>query len=347
VEVLIVRLSSMGDMVHTLPAVTDAAKALPGVKIDWLVDHSFADIPFWHRDVRRVFAAPHRQVSNLGSREFKNFLKDLRSVRYDLVIDLQGHWKSAIAAKLARGTAAGYESKSVNELGAQLFYKKKYFVARNQHSIQRMRQLLAKALNYSWIDEWVEFGIDRSRLPLVPIRIPSPYIVFIHSTSWESKCWNEDQWRELAEATVRAGFHVVLPWGNEKERERSKRIAGNQPEATVLPPLSISEKASVLLNAAATVGLDTGLSHIAAALDVPSVTLYGATDPDLIGATGKNQLLIASKFECVKCHRSICKFPGNHSGPACFQEITPPIVWKSLERLLPASTLSGSTNRSK
>ena len=322
----------MGDMVHSLPAITDAARALPDLQIDWVVDRAFSQVPAWHSAVNEVIASPPRRLSNLRSQEFWRFVRKLRSRKYDWIVDLQGHWKSAFAAWLAKGKTAGYDRKSVNEWGAHVFYRNHYSVSRNHHSIQRMRALLAQSLNYSFDANSIHYGIDRSRLPANPFDGKEPYLVFIHSTSWESKCWPENYWQELTTQAIRSGFLVALPWGTQAEKSRAERIAGKQLKAVVLPQLSISEKASVITGASGTVGLDTGLSHIAAALDVPSVTLYGATDPFFIGATGKNQAHIASDFECVKCHRSTCTYPKMQK-PACFQNMTPDLVWKSLEIL--------------
>jgi heptosyltransferase I len=338
VRVLVVRLSSMGDLVHTLPAITDAAKAIPGIQIDWSADRAFAEIPAWHSAVRNVLVSPPRRLTNLGSHDFREFFAKLRSTDYDLVVDLQGHWKSALITRLAKGFHSGYNNRSVNEWGAHLLYSKTYFVSKQQHSIQRMRELMARVLSYKFDEKNVDYGIDRSRLPVPPLDLKHPYLVFIHSTSWESKCWPENHWQELTGKAIDAGFHVVLSWGNRAEKERAQRIGAGRKEAIVLPDISISEKASVLAEAHATVGLDTGLSHIAAALDVPSVTLYGATDPFLIGATGKNQVHIASDFECVKCHRSKCDYSNaTLEKPACFNSITPAVVWSALEKLLLAS----------
>jgi heptosyltransferase-1 len=173
-------------------------------------------------------------------------------------------------------------------------------------------------------------------LPPPLLQADQAYVVFIHSTSWASKNWPEDYWRSLTEHVSAAGYSIVLPWGSEAERERSARIAGNNPRAAVLPKLSISEKASIIRGAAATVGLDTGLSHIAAALGVPSVTLYGATDPNRCGTIGRNQTHITSEFECVNCHQTECAFSKSTFKPACFESLTPEIVWPRLERLLAA-----------
>ncbi|MCI0415505.1 lipopolysaccharide heptosyltransferase I [bacterium] len=334
-RVLIVRLSSMGDVVHSLPAVTDAARSIQDIQLDWVVDRAFAEIPGWHSSVRNVIGSPPRRLTNLRSPEFKSFFAKLRSCEYDLVIDLQGQWKSAAIARFAKGLSCGYNGNSVNERGADLLYRKQYFVSKQRHSIRRMRELMARALSYTFDENNVNYGIDRSRLPVNPLNLKNPYLVFIHSTSWESKCWPENYWQELTAKAIHAGFHVVLVWGNLAEKERARMIAAERKEAILLDDLSISEKASVLIGAHATVGLDTGLSHIAAALDIPSVTLYGATDPFLVGATGKNQMHIASDFECVKCHRSVCDYSRMPvAKPACFASMTPEVVWSSLEHLI-------------
>jgi heptosyltransferase-1 len=255
-----------------------------------------------------------------------------------------------------------------------------------------MRQLLSRALGYTYAADEFDYGIDKSRLPERHESFEQPYVVFIHSTAWESKCWPENYWRDLAAMVTQAGLQVVLPWGNEAERERALRIAapfaanlspGKQspsrespsiesssreylsmgdltvrkgtlspPQLSehsleqkslntdlgkvfVLPPLSIAEKATIISGATATVGLDTGLSHIAAALDIPSVTIYGATDPLLVGATGNNQVHVASDFECVKCHEVFCSYakPAEFK-PACFVGVRPERVWRELRELL-------------
>src|SRR6266581_4420782 len=275
-RVLIVRLSSMGDVVHTLPAITDAAKAIPGLRFDWAVDEAFAQIPSWHPSVETVLpAALRRWGPKLTSDEVSEFRKKLRSRRYDFIVDLQGEFKSALIARFARGVRCGYDAASVHERGAQLMYGKNY-------------------------------GVDRARLLPAPLEIKAPYVVFIHSTSWESKNWPEEYWRDLTRHATEIGLRVVLPWGSEVERQRSQRIAAENESVFVLPQLSISEKAWIISRAVATVGLDTGLSHIAAALGVPSVTIYGATDPKLCGAIGKHQVQIVSDFECVACHKEAC-----------------------------------------
>jgi len=339
-RVLIVRLSSMGDLVQTLPALTDAAKAIPGIRFDWVVDQSFAQVPSWHPAVDTVIASDFRGWGkswreSLKSKDPQSFLTQLRAHKYDLIVDVQGEFKSAFAARLAKGVRAGYDARSVHERGADITYRRRFSVPKGQHSIKRMRRLLSLALGYEYDETEVDYGIDRSRLPAPPVTVTEPYVLFIHSTSWTSKNWPEEYWRALTKRATTAGLRVILPWGDEAERQRALRIAQEQDRAIVLPQLSISEKASIISDARATVGLDTGLSHIAAALDVPSVTIYGATDPLLVGATGKHQIHLASSFECVRCHEHECFYRGaTEFKPACLVEITVERVWRELQGLL-------------
>ncbi|MEO6654898.1 MAG: lipopolysaccharide heptosyltransferase I [Pyrinomonadaceae bacterium] len=336
-KVLIVRLTSMGDVVQTLPAISDAARAFPGISFDWVVDEDFADIPAWHTSVENVIPSAlrrwRREAANaLRSGEIGSLLKKIRAHRYDAVVDLQGEMKSAMITRLAKGLRMGHDRRSVHEWGAHIVYKHRLHVPKGQHSILRMRRLLADALNYSFDENAVDYGIDRSRLLHPGLELPERFVVFIHSTSWKSKNWPEHYWRDLTLLASASGLKVLLPWGSADERERSERIAG--PEGIVLPDLSIAQKASIIARADAVVGLDTGLSHIAAALDIPGISLYGATDPLLVGATGKNQINIASGFKCVRCHQTTCTFPEpSNFKPACFVEITPERVWAHLESL--------------
>ena len=334
----------MGDVVHTLPALTDAARAHADIKFDWAVDEAFADIPAWHSHVENVFPVALRRwqgaISPAERGDIKSYLKNIRREKYDAIVDLQGQFKSAFVARQARGPRYGYDGSSAREWGAHLIYRNKLTVAKGEHSMARMRRLLAQALSYSYEEDLIDYGILRERLPRPALQTDKPYVVFIHSTSWTSKNWPEQYWRELAQRATIAGFAVVLPWGSEAERERSDRIAAGVANAIVLPKLSIADKASIISRATATVGLDTGLSHIAAALGVPSVTLYGATDPNMCGTIGKNQFQITSEFECVNCHDTDCSFTKSTFKPACFEAITPDTVWRRLEQLPGASVES-------
>lgn len=330
----------MGDLVQTLPALTDAAKAFPNIKFDWVVDEAFAQVPGWHSHVENVFPTAFRKwgrnrIHAFASGEPRSFVKQLRRNTYEMIVDVQGGLKSAFAARLAKGARSGYDRQGVHDWGAQFFYQRKFSVPKGGHSIQRMRRLLADALGYRFVEDEIDYGIVRSKFGPLSFDAPRPYLVFVHSTSWASKIWPEHYWLELTRQAGQAGFYVMLPWGDEVEQQRAVRIAGGHERALVLPRMSISEKAAVINGAKGSVGLDTGLSHIAAALNVPSVTIYGATDPLLVGATGKGQLHLASNFECLRCHETECTYEGEAEfKPACLIEITPKRVWEGLQELL-------------
>jgi heptosyltransferase-1 len=339
-RVLIVRLSAMGDLVQTLPAITDAKRARPETIFDWVVDESFADVPRMHPGVDRVITSSFKRYGRgwrkaFASGEVQAFLKQLREHRYDLIIDVQGEFKSALAALLARGSRAGYVASDVHEWGAHLTYASRHRAAKGQHSLVRMRQLLASVLNYGFDPDVIDYGIDRSRLPKIEIDLTRPYLVFIHSTSWMSKNWPVDHWSRVIDLAREAGYTVVLPWGSEAERLKSKDLKGDDNGVIALPPMSIMQKASIINSAAATVGLDTGLSHIAAALGVPSVTVYGATDPALVGALGENQVHVVPEFRCLYCHQKTCRLDAiERAEPVCLDTVSGAEVWQQLDRLL-------------
>jgi heptosyltransferase I len=294
-RVLIVKMSSMGDIIHALPAVSDAAKLLPKIQFDWVAEEAFTEIPAWHKNVNQIIPIALRRWRKqiwkaLQRSEVQKFYKQLRLLHYDKVIDAQGSIKSAVTTRLSRGYRLGADKNSVREIFADLAYQKKFAVSRKQHAIDRIRQLFSQALEYPLPETPPCYGIDRSRLPLNPLALLKNYLVFIPNASWPEKCWPEDSWSSLLEKATQKEIPVFIPWGNEEERKRAIRIRANKKNITVLPHLSLGEIASLFSQAKAVVCVDTGLSHLAAALETPTITLYGPTDPNLIGTRGPLQI---------------------------------------------------------
>ena len=297
-HVLIVKTSSLGDLVHTLPAVTDAARALPDLRFDWLAEKAFAEIPAWHPAVDRIITCDlrgwrKRPWQTLASGEWADFKTQLRERQYDLVIDAQSLVKSAWLATKARGPLAGPDRAGAREPFAAWFYQRRLPVpnASEGHAVDRTRLLFALALGYRPPQTAPEFGLDRARFT-VPA-LPQPYVVFLHATTWATKCWPESRWQELGRWLVARGLRVVLPWGNATEQAAARRIADGC-DGWVLPKLRLTEVAGVLAHAKAVAGVDTGLAHVAAAVDTPGVTLYGPTLPGLTGTVGRHQLHLCS-----------------------------------------------------
>jgi heptosyltransferase I len=339
-HVLIVKMSSMGDMVHALPALTDAQNAIPAIKFDWVAEEAFAEIPRLHATVDQVIPiALRRWRKNFWQKkqypEWQAFLKQVRAKKYDLVIDAQASTKSAITARFARGKHCGMDYRSAREVLAPLFYQQTYFVDRQQHAIARQRQLFAQALGYAVPDTLPDYHIERTRLAPAPITLPKRYVVFLHSTSWITKCWPEAYWHALIEKTTAQGWHVVLPWGNEQERLRAERLAQNNIMVIVPPKLKLAEAATIIVNAKAAVCVDTGLGHLTAALNVPAITLYGPTNPAFIGTVGQSQIHLCAQFPCAPCRQKHCTYKGaSEQQPACFTNIPPTRVWEEFEKLL-------------
>lgn len=287
-RVLVVKTTSMGDVVHTLPAITDMARCVPDIAIDWLVEAPFAAIPALHPAVDQVFAIAWRKWrKTLHRRETRAAIaalrERLRARRYDLVIDFQGLLKSVMWAKQARGPLVGYDRHSIREPLAALFYERRAHVPWSLHAVPRCRRLAAFQLGYPDPTDEPNFGL---RAPVEPAwRTAPPYAVFIPCASRPEKLWPEDRWRHLTLRCQGIGITPVLLWGSAAERALAERIA--QGTDAVLPPfLSVGDTAAVLAGAGFIVGLDTGFTHLGAAFARPTVGIYCDHEPGEVGVTG-------------------------------------------------------------
>jgi len=335
VKVLLIKTSSLGDVFHTLPAVEDAYRAIPGLQIDWVVEEAFAAIPAWHPAVNKVIPlAWRRWRKNLFKREnrqqLKAFRQSLRASEYDLVLDAQGLIKSAVFTRMARGPRYGLDKNSCREPFAARAYQFPQAVAKGQHAIPRVRQLFAQALGYDVPAGHLSYGVDRARWTRP--QVAGDYWVFLHGTTWITKLWPEAYWIELAQQVTASGRKVFLPWGNDEEYERALRIAAGIEGAEVLPKMGLNDLNAYLAYAQAVVGVDTGLSHVVAALEVPSVAIYGATDATLTGVLGPQVEVLASQYsDCAPCLSKTClkNEPGDIQ-PPCYREVSPQRVFDSL-----------------
>jgi heptosyltransferase-1 len=327
-HVLIVKTSSLGDIVHTLPAVTDARLALPFVKFDWVAEEAFAEIPGWHPAVVNVIPVALRRwrkslTTTLLNGEWRRFKQRLREQPYDLVIDAQGLLKSALIARRAHAPIVGLDKNSAREPLASLGYQRKVAVPWDLHAVERVRSLFAQALEYPLPNTIGNYGIDKNQF--IDIVRRERHVLFLHGTTRADKHWPDVYWQHLCKQVCAAGFRVLLPWGNAAELERAQRIAGAAPSTQVLPRLNLHSLARVISTSSAVVAVDTGLGHLSAALDVPTVSLYGPTDPARIGTYGKHQV-----------HLSARDLPAISAAvePQIMAPLTPPLVWNALQPLL-------------
>ncbi len=289
-RILLIKTSSLGDVIHNLPVVADIRNHVADAQIDWVVEENFAAIPRLHPNVNHVLpVAMRRWRKHLSAgatwNQWRDFKRQLHEHTYDFVIDTQGLLKSAVIARGARGLRCGYDWASAREPLASFAYQRKFNVAKNLHAVERNRQLVAKALGYEASGE-PSYGL--SALEAAPdMALQAPYVVYLHATSRPDKEWPEERWIALGKWFSARGSASVFPSGNEPEHERARRLAAAIANARALPPGSLDDIAVLLSHAAAVIGVDTGLTHLACAFGKPTVALYCNSDPGLTGVYGR------------------------------------------------------------
>lgn len=274
-EILFIKTSSMGDILHHMPAVTDARARFPEARITWVVDELYAPLVKLHPAVDEIVTiAVRRWRKNLFSgatwREARAALRQMRARKFDAIIDTQGLMRTALMAKLLHGTRHGYDKDSIREPAAARFYDVNHKVGWDLHVIARNRTLTGHALGYEPQGR-PDYGFDRSQFKQIA---PKPYTMLFHATAKTTKEWPEERWVEVGQALAARGLEVVLPWGNQAERERSERLAAAIPGARVPERKPIIDVAHDIAAAKLVAGVDTGFLHIAAAIGVPVVAVF-------------------------------------------------------------------------
>jgi heptosyltransferase-1 len=296
-EILFIKTSSLGDVIHHMPAVTDARKHFPDAKISWMVEEAYVPLAKLHPGVNDVIPVAVRRWRKAILKpstfwktwnEVSRLRAKLKLKRFDKIIDTQGLVKTVMLSKWARGERHGYDSKSIREPFASRFYHVRHPVSRELHAVDRNRALTAAALGYR-PEGAPDYGIDRKRIAPVS---DAPYALLFHATAQERKEWPEDRWIEIAKALETRGITPVLPWGNDREHARSHRIKNALKNARVPDKAPLGEVAGLIAGATLVVGVDTGLLHLAAALEVPLVAVFVATKPGLSGPVGRGPLKV-------------------------------------------------------
>jgi heptosyltransferase-1 len=299
-DILFVKTSSLGDVVHHMPAVVDARRHYPAARIAWLVEEAFAPLVRLHPAVDQVIPVAWRRWRRMLAhfsawREIGASVRLIRERRYDAVIDTQGLVRTAALARIARGPRHGYDRRSVREPLAALAYDVRHAVARDLHAIERNRALVGRALGYAPAGP-LDYGLDRARLVAAPLA--QPYAVLLHATARAEKEWPEPDWIALGRAVAARGLAIVLPWGTEIERARSLRIKAGLAEAAdvdVPDRRSLDKVARLIAGASVVIGVDTGLLHVAAAAAVPLVGIFLASAPELTGPKGQGPIAILGR----------------------------------------------------
>ncbi|MDG4902031.1 MAG: lipopolysaccharide heptosyltransferase I [Mesorhizobium sp.] len=288
-RVLIVKTSSMGDVIHTFPAVEDALRNRPDISFDWCVEEAFAAVVALHPAIGTIHKVALRRWRKKpfdgGTwREMAGLRRALRSRRYDLVIDAQGLLKSAVVAKQSGAPIAGFDRSSAREPSATLLYERKYAVPRELHAIERTRRLFGLALGYQADLSTLSSGIVPPAGGLSGVEGKTAFL--LHGTSREDKKWPVEDWVETARRLVSQQFTPIVTWSNEAEKRVAEAIAGAVPETVLVPKSLLADVTAILGRSTLVIGADTGLTHLASAFGLPTVAIFLATEPGLTGPRG-------------------------------------------------------------
>lgn len=291
-RVLFVKLSSLGDVVHHFPAVTDLAARYPGAHVAWAVEEAYADLVALHPAVSEAIpiglrGLRARPLDAAGWRRAAAARRRL-AAGFDFVVDTQGLLKSALVARAAPGPRFGFDRASAREKAACRFYDVRLHVPRDRHAVERNRALVAQVFGYG-AGAAADYGLAAP--PSAPAWAPpQPYAVLLHAASRAAKRWPQERWIALAQTLAARGCAAVFPGGSDAERSEAARLAAHVPGGLAAPPMDLREAAALLGHAACVAGVDTGLTHLAVALGRPAVGIYGATRPELTGLHGTGAL---------------------------------------------------------
>ena len=284
----------MGDLMHALPALTEAKEHIEDISFDWVVDTNFASVPSWHPSVDKIVTTDHRnwkkQLFSKNSRKsLRGVINQINDNNYDLVVDMQNNLKSAFISYLCKHDVVGLDSKSAREYPAHLAYSKRINVDKKLHAIERQKKLLGDALGYEYEQGPINYGASFNAFIKPNITLPDKYFVLVQNASWITKQWSIGNWQQLILYLEDKGIVMLLPSGNLEELEKAKEICSVSEKAQAIDLMPLDEIAYMVQHADFCICSDTGLAHLSALTGTPSITLYGPTKTSLIGTMGINQ----------------------------------------------------------
>jgi len=354
-QILLVKTSSIGDLIHTMPAITDAVRLRPDIRFDWLVEERLVPVCRWHPAIDNVITVGYRYwrrhpLKGVLGGKLSAFRTRLRSTHYDLVLDAQGLYKSAVMTALADGNEKhGFDLASCREKLAPLAYSTRHNVLRKKHAVDRLRQLFALAIGYIVPDGSPDFGINKERFSKP--KLQGPYVLCLHGSKWHTKQWPLERWRGLVRIAGQFGLKVCFPWFDRGDWRRATLIASNL-ENAVIVEADLEEIGRLIASAECVVTIETGFGHLSAAIGVPTVGLYGPTSFDLHGMIGDTALKCMVGLPCSPCHNKICNLSLNMHAPSpCMDRLHETDVWREVEssitgikRAKVSATRTGKTN---
>ena len=332
---LLVKTSSLGDIVHTLPAVDDAVRR--GVRFDWVVEEGYQPLPALAAGVDAVLPVAFRRWRRTplaGSAEALAFGRRLRRRRYDVVVDAQGLLKSAVVGCAARARErVGFDFASIRERPAALAYGRRVPVPRREHAIERTRELFARAFGYARPTSAPRFG-------LAPRPVRERDVLLAHGTTWATKAWPEPYWIAVARLLATADLKPLVPWVD-GEKPRAMRIARAVPQAQVCERMDLASLVELVARVGGVIGVDSGIAHLGAAFGRPTVMLFGPTDARLTGCRGAFARNLSASLACSPCQSRRClregasrTWEGESVAPACLASLHPGLASATLRQLM-------------
>jgi heptosyltransferase I len=289
-KILFIKTSSLGDVIHNMPAVSEARVRVPGARIAWVVEEAYVPLARLHPAVTDIIPVAARRwrkapFSPVTWREIGARRRAIGVETYDTVIDTQGLLRTGFLSRSAKGRRHGYDRHSIREPLAAMFYDVKHTVSRDLHAIERNRLLTGLALGYA-PDGPPDYGLDRERLR----EGNRPYAIFLHGTARPEKEWAPANWIALGKILQARGIDLVLSWGSDREHARAAHLAANIPKGRVADAMPLDRMARLIAGAQFVIGVDTGLLHLAAALRVPLVAIFTGSRPELTGPVGQGPI---------------------------------------------------------
>jgi heptosyltransferase-1 len=300
VKIAIVKLSALGDIVHTSFVLQFIKQKIPNSKIDWIVEEGFASILENHPDIDNIRVVNLKSIKKSVTNIFDEIkrLKQYAKKEYDVVIDLQGLAKSAITSRLLSSNIAGFDKESIRESIACNLYKTKVHIPYHENIIDRTKLLVSSALDIEISkDEVIQkkqslFFSDKDAKKVESFfEKDSKNIIFIIGSTWQSRIYPKEQFLEVAKSL---DGDILIPHGNEEEREFAEFIASNSKNVKALPKINLNELKALISKADLLIGNDTGPSYIAWANNIPSIVLYGPTPPNKIYTDSISKVLTSN-----------------------------------------------------
>ena len=294
----------MGDLMQVLPAITEAKDQINNITFDWVVDKNFSSVPKWHPNIENTIETNHREwklnlFSSKSRDEMRDVVNKIDANKYDLIIDMQNNLKSAFLSFMCKSSVTGLDAKSAREYPAHLAYKTKIRVPKTMHAVERQKLLLATALGYETNIENRDYGISKTNFKKPLKMYSSKYAICVQNASWTSKQWPIKYWQEFLRILEEKDLKFLFPSGSQAELDRASEICSVSQKAFALEILPLDEIAFLIDNSEFTICSDTGLAHLSAVVDTPSLTLYGPTDVGLIGTYGNNQNHFVSPIQTL------------------------------------------------